>query len=73
MMLIGFITTARMSGNAGSCPLCSTAGGDRLEHFLHCEVFVHFCSAKYPALRSSVGPVFGNLRHTLVTQLTDVG
>jgi endonuclease/exonuclease/phosphatase family metal-dependent hydrolase len=65
------VSTARRYQQAPlDCHLCGWVEGDCIEHYLHCEVFLGFCTVNLPATGWRFGPVHGTLRCMLCIELT---
>jgi endonuclease/exonuclease/phosphatase family metal-dependent hydrolase len=60
VLLNGLATPARMQGASQTCPFCGWAGGDRVEHLIHCSALVSFTARQCPDLHSRPGPVLRN-------------
>ena len=66
----GVSTARRYQETPRNCHLCGWVEGDCLEHYLHCEVMLNFAISYLPNIGWRFGPVFGNLRCMLSTELS---
>jgi endonuclease/exonuclease/phosphatase family metal-dependent hydrolase len=66
----GLATARRFQETPRNCHLCGWVEGDCLEHYIHCEVMLNFAISFLPNIGVKFGPVFGNLRCMLSTDLS---
>jgi hypothetical protein len=66
----GVSTARRYQQVPLDCHLCGWIEGDRVEHYIHCEVLVIFSTKFLPSIGWKFGPIYGTLRSMLAIEMT---